>query len=59
VCSVRVTNVLQAALAAIIVVALKGLYLQVKDAKQSWMISKSDMVSIRILLNTITTCYCS
>ena len=26
-------------------VALKGLYLQVKDAKQSWMISKSDMVS--------------
>jgi len=51
--TLKYTIILQAALAAIIVVALKGLYLQVKDAKQSWMISKSDMVSIRIILNII------
>ena len=36
--------ILQAALAAIIVVILKGLYLQMKDIKQLWIISKYDMV---------------
>ncbi|XP_065900969.1 prestin-like isoform X2 [Dysidea avara] len=34
----------EATLATIIIVALKGLYLQVKDAKQSWVISKPDML---------------
>ena len=44
---------LQAALAAIIVVALKGLYLQVRDTKRLWVISKHDMVSYHQLLQIL------
>ena len=46
-------HILQATLAAIVVVALKGLYLQVKDAQQSWVISKPDMVSVGMIWLTL------
>ena len=50
---VMFTLSLQAALAAIVVVALKGLYLQVRDIYKYYRLSPADMVNLSMYTSTV------
>lgn len=50
---------MQAALAAIVVVALKGLYLQVRDIYKYYRLSLADMVSVYVSVSSVQPVSCN